>query len=183
MKKCNWQNDALYYAHSCYVGINDTVKQLLQFALDTYCMGPQHYWAEKEIDPGYYVACGNFFILLWTTRHGLICSAKQAWLVQVWSHTCFIYSATYEIYRAPQLRGIFGMFELNAAVLMFAPQILILVTLLGTLNLMIMRRMLKAANEGPMQYHLVEVGCDILSAIFNIFPYMPLGLLVNAFTG
>ena len=165
---------------------NTKTDSTIKFAVDLYLNGSALRHLELDVADCYYIACGNFRIVKFLYENGLRCSPQHQYRYFMWRFFCYICSLMYETQRIPSVRGQFG-FHPFTAYIGSCTLYLILVIMLGSLNYIIMGRVMKKCNAGPIVYHRVEILCGIIMAVMNLNPEQTIGIIVglgkNLFTG
>lgn len=154
--------------------VNDTVLT----AVDFYRLGPALRSEESRVIDDYYAACSNANVLTYGMVRGIQCAFTHQLRYFSWNYACNMLSAFYELYRVRESRGQFGEFPLTALFVAAAPLLIIIITL-SILNFIIMGKIMKEVEEGPLIYHHVEIACDIGVAVLNIAKDLHFGVIAD----
>lgn len=159
------------------------------FALWLYFVGPSHMGVDHN-PLSYYQSCGKYRISEYMFNEGGRCSFKDLIKVIGSAYECELSSIRYENRRSLEVQGQFGVYGITAGIFLCATPVITFAIVMGSLNLIVLRQIRKAAENGgrSLVFHQLNVGCDVAAAFLSISPqFFVIGNLATtiyrAFTG
>jgi len=136
-----------------------------------YFFGPSQMHVE-HFPESYYRSCGTFRVNQGVFNENGKCSVKDFTQLAASMYNSYLYSMGYDIYRTIDVRGAFSTYGATAFIFFNAVSVLPVLIILGILNLIVLRHMRKEATDGggPLVFHQLNVGCDIVAAFLSLSP-------------